>query len=141
MSAFGLLIGIGTEKIGRYTYGKTPAVMAQLEIEYDDGSRQIDRHGRSWKVTGDGPIREADLLMGEFYDARQEMPGWSQAGFDDSGWEAAILAEENGQPDGDVLRGRQSDAAGPDAEDRRHARSISDSSGPSWKPFPACRCE
>ncbi len=41
---FGLLTGIGTEKIGRYTYGKTPAVMAQLEIEYDDGSRADHRH-------------------------------------------------------------------------------------------------
>ncbi len=37
---FGLLTGIGTEAIGRYTYGKTPALMAQLEIEYVDGSRQ-----------------------------------------------------------------------------------------------------
>ena len=37
---FGLLTGIGTEKIGRYTYGKTPALMAQLEIEYADGSRE-----------------------------------------------------------------------------------------------------
>jgi len=30
---FGLLTGIGTEKIGRNTYGKTPALMAQMEIE------------------------------------------------------------------------------------------------------------
>ena len=29
--------------IGRYTYGKTPALMAQLEIEYADGSRETDR--------------------------------------------------------------------------------------------------
>ena len=38
--------GIGTEHIGRYTYGKTPALMAQLEIEYTDGSREIIRHGQ-----------------------------------------------------------------------------------------------
>ena len=37
---FGLLTSIGTEGIGRYTYGKTPALMAQLEIEYADGSRR-----------------------------------------------------------------------------------------------------
>src|SRR5262249_29670141 len=36
---FGLLTAIGTEHIGRYTYGKTPALMTQLEIEYTDGSR------------------------------------------------------------------------------------------------------
>jgi len=93
---FGLLTGIGTEKIGRYTYGKTPALMAQLEIEYADGSRETIVTDRSWKVTGDGPIREGDFLMGEFYDARKEMNGWASAGFDDSPWEPAILAGENG---------------------------------------------
>lgn len=93
---FGLLTGIGTEKIGRYTYGKTPALMAQLEIEYTDGSRETVATDKSWKVTGDGPIREADFLMGEFYDARKEMRGWAKSGFDDSSWEQAILASENG---------------------------------------------
>ena len=93
---FGLLVGIGTEKIGRYTYGKTPALMAQLEIEYRDGSREIVATNPSWKVTGDGPIRQADLLMGEFYDARAEMPGWSRPGFDDSDWQSAIKAVDNG---------------------------------------------
>ena len=38
---FGLLTGMGTEKSGRATYGKTPALMSQLEIEYSDGSRQV----------------------------------------------------------------------------------------------------
>ena len=93
---FGLLTGIGTEKIGRYTYGKTPALMAQLEVEYDDGSRQIITTDKTWKVSGDGPFRQADLLMGEFYDARMEMPGWSSIGFDDKSWQPAMLAEENG---------------------------------------------
>lgn len=93
---FGRLIGLGTEKTGRYTYGKTPAFMAQLEIEYTDGSRQIIGTDKSWKVTGDGPIRQADILMGEYYDARREIKDWAQPGFDDSRWEPAILAEENG---------------------------------------------
>ncbi len=93
---FGLLTGIGTEKIGRYTYGKTPALMVQLEIEYTDGSRETVVTDKSWKVTGDGPIREGDFLMGEFYDARKETKGWTKAGFDDSKWESAILASENG---------------------------------------------
>jgi alpha-L-rhamnosidase len=93
---FGLLMGLGTEKVGRYTYGKTPGLMAQLEIEYTDGSREIIVTDPSWKVTGDGPIREGDFLMGEFYDARKETAGWTKAGFDDSGWPPAIRAEENG---------------------------------------------
>ena len=93
---FGLLTGIGTEKIGRNTYGKTPALMAQLEIEYTDGSHEIVVTDKSWKVTGDGPIREGDFLMGESYDAQKEFKGWANSGFDDSQWDAAIYASENG---------------------------------------------
>ena len=93
---FGLLTGIGTEKIGRYTYGKAPALLAQLEIEYTDGSREIIATDNSWKVTGEGPVREADLLMGENYDARKETPGWTRPDFDDTRWDSAIRAEANG---------------------------------------------
>ncbi|TWU37182.1 alpha-L-rhamnosidase [Novipirellula artificiosorum] len=95
---FGLLTGMGTEKIGRYTYGKTPAWMGQLEIEYADGTTETIATDSSWKVTGDGPITEADLLMGEAYDARREQAGWTLAGFDDGPWDQAIHASENGSP-------------------------------------------
>lgn len=93
---FGLLTGMGTERIGRATYGKTPALMAQLEIEYTDGTREIVPTDKSWKVTGEGPVREGDFLMGETYDARREMAGWAKPGFVDDQWDAAILASENG---------------------------------------------
>jgi len=95
---FGLLTGIGTEQIGRYTYGKTPSIMAQLEIEYDDGTRAVIGTDTTWKVTGAGPIRAADLLMGETYDARLEQPGWAAPGFADESWQQAILAADNGHP-------------------------------------------
>lgn len=98
---FGLLSGIGTEHIGRYTYGKTPALMTQLEIEYQDGSRDTIVTDKSWEVS-DGPFQQADLLMGEFYDARREGgavvgkgAGVGSASLV-SGWEPAILASENG---------------------------------------------
>ena len=93
---FGLLTGLGTEHIGRYSYGKTPALMAQLEVEYEDGTTETVGTDASWKVTGAGPIQEADFLMGEKYDARNETTGWDKAGFDDAKWDAAILAKDNG---------------------------------------------
>lgn len=95
---FGLLTGLGTEHIGRYAYGKTPSIMAQLEIEYDDGTRATIATDKSWKVTDEGPIRAADFLMGESYDARLEQPNWAVPGFDDDAWQQAILAAENGHP-------------------------------------------
>jgi len=73
---FGLLTGMSTEKTGRAVYGKTPSWMAQLEIEYSDGTKKIVGTDASWKVTGEGAIQVADLLMGEEYDARKEWNGW-----------------------------------------------------------------
>ena len=93
---FGYLTGLGTERIGRYTYGKTPSVMVQLEMEYADGSRETIVTDQSWKVTGSGPIQWADIMMGERYDARQEMPGWDVPGFNELGWQPVILAAQNG---------------------------------------------
>lgn len=92
---FGLLVGVGTEKEGRDTYGRTPALMAQLEIEYTDGSREIIPTDQSWKVSGEGPVREADFLMGETYDARRENAGWTEPGFDDASWHQAVPALDN----------------------------------------------
>lgn len=91
---YGLLVGYGPEKSGRYFYGKTPALMAQLEIEYEDGTTETISTDGEWTVST-GPLLEADILMGETYDARLEMPGWNTPGFDDSEWETAIPAEEN----------------------------------------------
>jgi alpha-L-rhamnosidase len=73
----------------RQTYGDRPRLLAQLVIECADGSTQVIRTDASWK-TGEGPIRSSDMLMGEDYDARLEIPGWSRAGFHDSGWQPAI---------------------------------------------------
>lgn len=93
---YGLLVGYGPNRCGRYFYGKTPALRAQLELEFEDGRRELVATGPEWRVTGDGPVREADMQMGEVYDARRELQGWSEPGFDDSRWEKAIRAAENG---------------------------------------------
>lgn len=90
--AYGLLVGLGPNKTGRDIYGRTPAFMAQLELEYTDGSREIVPTDLTWKTTSLGPEREADILMGEVYDARLEMPGWSRAGFADRQWEPVLPA-------------------------------------------------
>lgn len=93
---YGLLVGYGPNRCGRYFYGKTPALRAQLELEYEDGSRETIGTDEAWRVTADGPIREADIQMGERYDARKELGAWSEPGFDHSSWEEAIPADENG---------------------------------------------
>ena len=73
----------------RDTYGTFLGLLAQLEITRTDGSRIVIVSDATWRsATGRGPVRFADLYDGERYDATRELPGWSGAGFDDSGWAA-----------------------------------------------------
>jgi alpha-L-rhamnosidase len=82
----GLIPGID----GRYYYGVTPALRVQLELEYADGTRRTIITDPSWK-TSLGPLTESDILMGEAYDARREMSGWSSPRFDDAAWVPAVV--------------------------------------------------
>jgi alpha-L-rhamnosidase len=70
----------------RDLYGKHPRFRGQLHIEYEDGSSEVIGSSPDWRAAI-GPIKEADILMGETYDAREEFIGWGQAGFDDSNWQ------------------------------------------------------
>lgn len=69
----------------RELYGRNIRAFMQVYIEYVDGSTDLITTDRSWKAAT-GPIREADFLMGETYDACAGMPGWDCSGFDDSTW-------------------------------------------------------
>ena len=76
----------------RAFYGQTPALLAQLEIECEDGKIQTVATDENWKAST-GPIRKTDILMGETYDARLEMPGWDRPGFDDQAWKVVTLMD------------------------------------------------
>lgn len=94
---YGLLVGYGPNKVGRYFYGKTPALLAQIEIEYTDGTRSVIGTDSTWEVSGDGPVREADFLMGETFDARRDRSDWcAPDGASAWNWDRAIDADENG---------------------------------------------
>ncbi|GGN34218.1 alpha-L-rhamnosidase [Streptomyces fuscichromogenes] len=66
-------------------YGSHPALLAQLEVVYADGTSERVTSGTDWRAAA-GPIVAADLLNGETYDARRETPGWTSPGFDDGSW-------------------------------------------------------
>jgi alpha-L-rhamnosidase len=55
----------------RQFYGERSKLLVQLMVEFDDGSREVIVTDSTWK-TAFGPILEADLLIGESYDARLE---------------------------------------------------------------------
>ncbi len=62
-----------------------PRLIAQLNIEYEDGTAQSVVTDESWTVSG-GPLVRNSVYLGEAYDARNEQPGWDRPGFDDDGW-------------------------------------------------------
>ena len=72
----------------RHYYGGDCRLLVQLQIEYQDGTREIVGTDESWEASV-GPIREADLLMGCIYDARYELTGWDKDGFDSRNWHLA----------------------------------------------------
>jgi alpha-L-rhamnosidase len=74
----------------RAFYGEFPKLKAQVEIEYNNGERQVIVSDQSWK-TNHGPIVEADFLNGETYNANLEFEQWSLSGFDDASWKYATV--------------------------------------------------
>ncbi|NED98931.1 family 78 glycoside hydrolase catalytic domain [Phytoactinopolyspora halotolerans] len=73
----------------RDLYGTDLSLLAQLEITLADGTRQVVATDDSWQAST-GPIVLSGLYDGEAYDARDEQPGWSEPGFDDSAWSAVV---------------------------------------------------
>jgi alpha-L-rhamnosidase len=71
-------------------YGDVPALLAQIKIEYENGTSEIFSTDTTWKLNY-GPIVESDILDGETYDARKEFGNWKEPGFDDSAWKKAEI--------------------------------------------------
>ncbi|MFF3659434.1 family 78 glycoside hydrolase catalytic domain [Streptomyces olivochromogenes] len=71
-------------------YGDRLALIAQLEIVHRDGTLTTIGTDTSWRAAH-GPIVSCGLLDGETYDARDEQPGWSDPGFDDSAWSPVLI--------------------------------------------------
>lgn len=87
-NVLGLIVGEGWFGgfDGRFAYAPPPLrVLAQLEIEYTDGTHDVISTGRGWR-SAESPIRSSTLKVGEVYDARLEQPGWDAPGFDDARW-------------------------------------------------------
>lgn len=102
---------IGAE-LGRGWYGLTdpnewyfhaapwhaePALKAQLEITYTDGTRETVATDGSWR-TMSGPTLNDSVHRGERFDARLVPAGWDRPGFRDRKWQAApVVAGPTGQ--------------------------------------------
>lgn len=79
----------------RAFYGQRPALLAQLELTYVDGSTQVVGTDGSW-TRRDGPIQSSDIMDGEAFDARLIVPGWCDPGAAErpEGWTPVSVREE-----------------------------------------------
>lgn len=71
-------------------YGDVLRAGWQIHIDYDDRT-EILVPGGDVVSTTDGPIRYADIFIGERHDARRELHGWAEPGYDAAGWEPVSL--------------------------------------------------
>lgn len=92
----GYAVLVGTEQVRGY-YGDVPLLKAQVELTYEDGSRQVISTDADWKAAT-GAILESDFLQGETHDATKEKRGWNTVDFDDRDWERVqVFAEKPGR--------------------------------------------
>jgi alpha-L-rhamnosidase len=93
-NAVGAILGDGWFRgnisiLGQNQYGDKLRLLSQLHIDYADGSSEVVATDPTWKASF-GPIIVSDMFEGETYDARKEVPGWDQPGFNDGGWAAVV---------------------------------------------------
>ena len=79
---------------GGYQYfGKSPALLAQLEVTYADGTTEKILTDDSWKAKN-SPILASDFMLGETYDARAEIGGWDKPEVNAEGWSAVAVRND-----------------------------------------------
>ena len=83
--------GLGWQ--GGAAYSKGPLrMLAQLAINFSDGTSTMISSDESWKFT-DSPILYNHIYNGETYDARLEIPHWADAGLVDSTWNTVTVLD------------------------------------------------
>jgi alpha-L-rhamnosidase len=78
---------------GNHEYGTIPALLAQLQVTYADGSTETIASDESWK-TSPSPVISTDFMLGESYDARAVLADWDQPSLNDSSWKSASPREQ-----------------------------------------------
>ncbi|MGP6176208.1 family 78 glycoside hydrolase catalytic domain [Microbacterium sp. A196] len=69
----------------RDLYGVDQALIAQLELLHEDGTRTTVATDSTWQATR-SPIQLSGLYDGEKHDARAEQAGWSSSTVEHEGW-------------------------------------------------------
>ena len=79
-------------------FRSAPKLALTFEAAFSNGDEMMFEADETFK-TAASPIWFDDLRCGVFYDARNEIPGWNEPGFDDGAWNTAFIADKpRGEP-------------------------------------------
>jgi alpha-L-rhamnosidase len=98
LNAIGIMLADGWYKGNmswehkRNVYGDRRAAFLQIYVKYEDGTEEKLVTDNTWNAST-GPVLYSEIYQGETYDARLEIDGWSNAGFDDKRWSKTIVQE------------------------------------------------
>lgn len=87
--------GLGWRGGVRYSEGPLK-LLAQLEVEYSDGNKEVFATDTTWKWHNSAIVYD-HIYHGETYDANLEIDDWNMPGFDDSVWAYAEPASYEGK--------------------------------------------
>ncbi|MGT2802933.1 family 78 glycoside hydrolase catalytic domain [Streptococcus henryi] len=80
-------IGVGQQ------YGTENSLLAELKLYQADNSVQSVITDETVKWTENGPIRFADLYVGEYYNQADELTGWLIEDYSDKDWQTASVKD------------------------------------------------
>ncbi len=86
--------GLGWQGGAKYSNGPL-MLLAQLEIEYNNGEMELFGTDNSWKWHN-SPIVSDHIYHGETFDKNLEIPGWNTVGIDDAEWISVEPASYDG---------------------------------------------
>ena len=93
-NGLGIMLGNGwlnaTDNLSLRRFGVL-RMMAQLHIDYSDGSFEDVMSDPTWKASK-SPFTYTEFHGVEIYDARLDQAGWKTAKFNDSAWQVAVVA-------------------------------------------------
>jgi alpha-L-rhamnosidase len=77
---------------GTHIFSAPDQLLAQLELDYTDGSHETIATDSAWRAAASGILR-SDLYAGELFDAPAQQYLWQNAGFDASAWRPVVVSE------------------------------------------------
>jgi alpha-L-rhamnosidase len=72
-------------------YGEVPGLLLQLELEFENGEKDVVCSDKTWSYSYDGPVRESDLFLGETIDMRRNDGDPSLHGYNDVQWKPVMV--------------------------------------------------